>query len=267
MMKIQVFISSPEPSRAQNLAQLFDTKLFEVEMISISSPSRIVRSNFDLEAYRVLEVLKKSDPDRSCLYLKDNNVSNSSKKAISRITKAILKKSNWDLAYYTYWLDRCDLYGRNGFIPYQIPSTSSYLVKTSSPNGIQALMFSPHGKKIILGKEKMKNGQYLVINSSLSNSLRIAIEKGYISALAVVPTVFEFNQLLSKSVSDLAKSCACRRPNKTGNTTTKQSGLLAELNPIFWFIGIVFLVILILWSLYYLGRRPSNKKCDTSKSK
>ena len=258
MCQVQVCISTPDPDRVSNLIDIFDKDLFEVKTVIIQNPSGIVRSNFDLEAHRLIEVLKKCDPKRPCLYIKDNSVSNISKKKLSRITQSILKQNNWDLAYYGYWLDRCDLYGRNNFIPYLIPKTNSYIVRTTSPNGLQAIMFSPKGRHIILGEKKMSNNKFFVLNTSISNSLKSNIENGNIKALAVTPRVFNYNVLLSSSVSDLAKMSACRRPQAKNNSS--KSNFINEINPLFWFIGIVFLVVLILWSLYYLGKRSSHKK-------
>lgn len=257
-MSIEVYISTTEPDKCSQLIRLFRSDLFKVETITIPHPPGIVRSNFDLEAYIIIKILKKSDPNKICFIVKDNSLTTASKNTINRLSRFILEQKYWDLVYWGYWLDRCDLYGRNGFIPEAIPETNSYLVKTSSPNGLQAVMFSPEGKKVILGQRKMKNGCNFVINSSLSNSLRFNIEKQHLSALCITPRVFEFNPLLAESVSDLAKSCACRRPEKSKKYNKNNSGLFSELHPLFWFLAIVFLVALILWCLYYLGRRPSH---------
>ena len=154
--KVEVFIATVDCEN-NSLKELFDSKLFEVKTITINNPSTIVRSNFDLEAYRLLEIIKKSDPKKYCLYLKDNVITNTSKNNIRRITEAILAQCDWDLTYYGYWLDRCDLYTKSKFKPYLVPKTNSYLVRTFSPNGVQAILFSPKGKKILLGEAKMKN--------------------------------------------------------------------------------------------------------------
>lgn len=252
MQKVEVYISTAEPdsSQVKRLSNIFRSKLFELNVIIIPNSSVVLSSKFDLESYRLFEILKKSSDNCYTIFLKDNSITNVDKNGINLIVNSILGQTDWDLCYLSFWLDRCDLYGRNGFEPIKIPKLNSEIVKTSSPNGIQALMFSPHGKKVVLGVEKMKNGHFFIPRSSASNSFREQIEKGAINALAVLPTIFSFDVLQSNSVSDLAKLSVCRRP-----IANLDSSSIPGVTPIFWFIVLVVIIILILYSMYYLSRK------------
>nr|QBK89556.1 MAG: glycosyltransferase family 25 [Pithovirus LCPAC001] len=254
MQKVEVYISTAEPEslRVKDLSVLFKSSLFNVHITTIPNSSVVLNSNFDIESYRLFELLKKSPKKSYVLILKDNSITTSSSHNLDTIVKSIITENNWDLCYLSFWLDRCDLYGRNHFNPIKIPGINSYLTKSSSPNGIQALMFSPNGKNIALGIIKMRNGQFFTPHSSASNSFRENIEKGAINALVVLPTVFSYDILQSKSVSDLAKLSMCRRPNVVVNSTN-----IPGTTPLFWYIAIIVITVLILLSIYYLSLKKN----------
>lgn len=162
-------------------------------------------------------------------------------------------KRKWELCYLTKWLDRCDLYKvvakMNG-----VPK----IVKTYSPLGIQAILFSPKGRDIVLGKSKMKNGKYFTpIVYPLGEQLSQEIGLKNISAVCIIPNLFDFNVMLSQNDLDLLKLSQCRLPDSNINEETPGPGIA----PFLWFLVTVAGVILLAWFFYqFIGKYDKTER-------
>ncbi len=98
----------------------------------------------------------------------------------------------------------------------------------------------------------MANGVlFPAIIKPLATQFNGQIEAGNISAICVVPNLFDYNVLASKTVADLAKLSECRRPENNGNMGP---GIL----PFVWFIVIVLGIILLAWAFWYIGPKYMN---------
>ena len=166
--------------------------------------------------------------DCNCKIYKDNS------------SKSNSKRNLWEVAYLADWLDRCDLFRKL--------SKSTDLtkwVKTFSPNGIQAQLWSPVGRDIVLGRTPMKSGNFFTpINAPLSQKLNKNIELGNISAITTSPPFFYFDETLATLTTDLDKSCFCRQPDSTspnGAISFAVFAILASLLIVFaWFVYITW---------------------------
>lgn len=147
----------------------------------------------------------------------------------------------WDLFYLCKWLDRCDLYKTCTKV-----KNLTRIVKTESPLGLQAIVFSPSGRDMVLGKKKMRNCEYFPpILLPLGDQLNLAIEDKAMKAITVTPNLFEYDVLLSKFTTDLLKLCECRLPEEIEEEEDNQ-GII----PLIWFIIVVVGVILLAWIFY-----------------
>jgi hypothetical protein len=129
----------------------------------------------------------------------------------------------------------------------------SQIVRTFSPNGMQALMFTPQGRDIAIGYEPMRNGEYIERNKSvaLSVKLNLNIGKRCINAICILPNLFEYNINLAKDLTDLLKLNDCRQPQCLSSNSTPI--------PFVWYIVIVIIVIVLAWLAY---RRWNNNHDD-----
>lgn len=260
---VYLLTSEPYSKRVRKLSLLFPPPRFKLILANIPPPPHLETNpalslKDSLEIFRFSTVLCESYKNHIQCYtiiLKDNSVSATDSDILTKVVNEAISIGEWDLCYLNRWLDRCDLY-RN---PICIKGTTVKLVKTLSPNGLQAIMFSPKGRNIIIGKCKLPNGEYFTpITIPLGTKFNIFIETGLLSALCAVPNLFEFDVFEAKSISDLAKLTDCQRPPTT-NSRNNGPGPI----PFFWFVAIILIVIIVVWALYALG--PSSPYDDIPK--
>lgn len=241
----------------QRLIGLFSDPLFKVTVVTVVPLAGIQNTSSmtagqTINAQRILDALIKAREEGQDMYtivIKDSSVSSSSSAHIaSTVTTMLDLQVDWDVAYLTRWLDRCDLYKDSE----RVGDTSTVVTKTISPNGTQALLFSPLGRDRVLGLKKMRDGEsFLPLDRSIDAALNDAMENGSMIAYATVPNLFEFDVLLASSVSDLAKMSDCRNPP----TGTNKGAL-----PFMWFILVVLGVILVIWASRQIGPDDTNVK-------
>lgn len=244
--------------KTKDLINLFDDPLFKVKVFNIPAPYGLTNSddmsvNQAVEAHRIGKVLKhcrKYYPYYNIMILKDNSVSAASSYTLTKTCYAICEEPKWDLCYLCKWLDRCDLYENVR----SIEGLTITLTHTKSPHGIQALMVSPSGRDIMLGKKRMRNGEmFPTLKKPLDSELNEQIELGNMYAITTNPNMFMFDVHCSDSVTDLAKMSICRRPE---NKERDETSVL----PFVWFVAIVIGVILLAWAFWFLGPRHSRDK-------
>lgn len=257
--KIQVYIlTRDEKTKSYDaISSLFCRDYFDVYPTTLKG---VHKSNL------LIKTLKNALINKWVLYIKDDSITNAGSDTVRDvICKAIEwhdKGQKWDLFYLSKWLDRCDLYTKNHKLILRLHN--SWITQTHSPNGEQAILFSPGGVKRVLGLIKSENGKYI---SQKHGNITQEIENGSLVAVAITPNLFSFDVLNAKSISDLAKTSECRKPdayhgigNKINGEPDGHSTSISKiLSPFAWFIVVVIIVVFILWVLYHLGAKPSNK--------
>ena len=263
-MKIPVYIlptQTPDTSTSRSLEKLFErNRIFKV--IKIPSKKRnlgitdaITEANLVIDA---LHNARKRFPQDFCIIIKDTSVTNSTTEEIVKIILTAIdinkdikqcKKHEWQLCYLCRWLDRCDLYTEEAKI-----KGVTKVVKTLSPFGIQAIMFSPEGRDIVLGKRKMNNGKFFTpIELPLGDQFNENIGLGNITATCVVPNLFEFNVMLSTNDLDFLKLSECRQPEVEEEPFVSPGAV-----PFLWFVVIVASIILLAWFFYqFVGKEDT----------
>ena len=152
---------------------------------------------------------------------------------------------NIDVTYFCKWNDMCHLY------EYTIITTSPQhfqFVKTRSPNGLQAIMFSRSGLGILYGEKMMRNREFFMVEGDLDKSLNREIYNGNIRAAAIVPNLIEFNINTSASNNkDYEKMNAC--VPIIMNSVEHKKGVNGA-----WIIVFIFFILLLGWAILKIGR-------------
>ena len=252
MVLVYILSDDSDSIHIQTVKKLFRDKYFTVSVVNVvpqlESNVKIEKNESyenNVEKFRVETALKsarQTNPNDYVIITKDTSVSVSSSVEIAKIVqKAVSDSGNFDLLYLCKWLDRCDLYVHKK----QIDNSTAIVTKTQYPNGIQSIMFSPNGRDVILGINKMKNKSKFLPYDNLALSLTTEILKGNIEATAIVPNLINFNPTLATKNSDYKKSAECDWNIGVKPGTETGSGA--------WGLFILAIVLfLIIWAIYKL---------------
>nr|QBK90178.1 MAG: glycosyltransferase family 25 [Pithovirus LCPAC102] len=216
MRKIIVYILTSDPYNISidNICDVFDTDDFIIKILTLrntlqSETDRL--SNKDInELERVNDALlrcQKKYYKHYCIVMKDTSICTIDKKCIYDILKDTINLNDWDITYLCRWLDVCEsnepIYSNNKY--------NNNIIQTYSPHGIQCLMFSPIGRKRILGAEYLRNDEYFTpINIPLDTKLNKHIENGNLVALGYSTNLFMYDSSRIKYESDILKFSLCR---------------------------------------------------------
>nr|QBK91148.1 MAG: glycosyltransferase family 25 [Pithovirus LCPAC202] len=248
---VYLLTDCPKRHKVQKLIRYFDSSPFFILKVTNLPPKAKVNTNNGMTQEQAVEICRfdqvlteASDeyPNKYVIVIKDSSIATSTPESLERTIRKTIEFGEWDVCYLTRWLDLCNLYKD----PIKIKGSMKVIVRTLSPNGTQALLFSPEGRDIVIGRKKMKNGEHFTpIQIPLGSKLNQEISNKNLFALCTVPNEFEFDVFRTTKTSDLAKLSDCRRPE------SKDQGPGAI--PLLWFIVIVVAVILIAWALYTIG--------------
>ena len=259
--------------RTAKVMSLFTNPLFHVNVMNMSPPSNIgdnesLSKEEAISNYRILWCLKDAKtrhPDSHVIIVKDTSVSDASPDRIADIVSGAMSNNDWHLCYLSKWLDRCDLYSEKK----PINGTMTVIAKTHSPHGMQAVMFSPHGRDVIRGEKPMKNGEYFSADKkAIHNAIHEAIMNGNLHATCAVPNLINFDTNAASRPSDYLKSHECElpptqttQPARSGEGGSMENeGKQMQQNPSqtnnnwIWWILVIIIIILILAGLYYWNR-------------
>jgi len=192
--KVQVFIllhGAPHKSHVSHLNSLFSDRIFDVELkpacpISLQT--------------RIMECLKESwrrDPQGHCLVLTDRVVSTCNSKAVTETIRTCIKTKNFDLCYLFKYNDRCQMHSEivTDWSPQSLNQGVISIVNSHSPNGLEAILYSPVGRSILLGKLPMKDRRNFSAKKDLESALRKAIYDGNLRCIATTPNLFQYDIL------------------------------------------------------------------------
>jgi len=248
---------------------LFNHPVFMTYVVKIDLPEdwrqrypRLSRENAEeLHQYRwCLADAKRRMPNDYVLVIKDNSITNVTSQNVAELIVAACQHKTWQLCYLSKWLDRCDLYKDK----ISLLGSTTFLVKTRSPHGCQAILFSPEGRDIVLKEKKMKNGQDFNVTTSLSASLNQAIDRGYIDATCFIPNLISFDLTSIQQSNDYYKCQECRQPDTASNvkrnpvTQGEEKAPVTQTNNgngISIWLCVLFVFILILLGLWFLYSR------------
>lgn len=265
---VSILTTDPNSTRVANLKRLFPDSRYIVRVDTCIPPSTLVNtitftSQQQAESICVNKILTESReqyPEAYVLILKDTSVTVSTMEQIYQLLNQATEQAGWELFYLTKWNDRCDLYG----IPQNVKNKTYTFINTFSPNGFQAIMFSPRGRDIIIGVIPMKNGKlFTPVTQAIEIQLNSNIANGNIIAISTIPNIFEYNISLATNSADYEKANLCSATSIAGSrnrtVTTEQTGM-----SLLWYIIIIIMIILIVVALWYLfgGNHPKKKEVE-----
>lgn len=233
---------------------LFSNPMFEVIEVcpkvgnDVDTPGLTPNQYYEICAVRAgLLAAEKLNPQAPCIIIKNTSTSASSPTTIANIVKECIAVDHFDLCYLCKWLDMCQLYHE---VDCKTSNRAISIVKTKSPHGIQAILFSVRGRDILLGQATMSNGQRFIVNGSLDQRLNQEIFNCNISAICTVPNLIDFDIILNASSnSDFIKVNECKEVTiPSPSTSTSEGNLLG-------FFLIVALILLVAWAFLRAGPR------------
>lgn len=113
----------------------------------------------------------------------------------------------------------------------------STISETFSPQGTQALMYTPEGRDLVIELYRNKG------NESLDHTLTYNIQKERLKAMCVSPNLFTFDTSLIKSFKDYYKGVECMMENNKDPYFV-----------IFIIILVLILFVALVWSIGRLKR-------------
>lgn len=189
--KVHVFVlihGAPHKSHVSHLNSLFNDRIFDVHLKTACTTTH---------EERILNCLKESwrkDPEAYCLVLTDRVLSICNDKVVAETIKKCVSIHDFDLAYLFKYNDRCQMHSE--LANYGTIS----IVNSHSPNGLEAILYSPSGRDMILGKRSLKNKKLFSCKKGLESLLRKNIYDGNLRCIATTPNLFQYD-ILNNSLS------------------------------------------------------------------
>lgn len=245
---VYILTNDLESARVDKVKALFTNSLFTVNVVNIAPPVNLTTEEAQ-EQFQVSWILKNAKqqyPDNYVLIIKDSSISNLDSDSLANAIQDAISLPGWDVYYLCKWMDNCSLY--NETIP--IPGGSSMFYKANSPHGAQAILYSPHGRDVVIGDAPMKNGQTFKANGSFSSALNKAVAQGNINAIVSNPNLIDFD--ISANPRQGYKLNQCGGPNGNGSNG---NGMASGIS-IWLFIIIIVALILLAWALLKVGPQP-----------
>ncbi len=272
-------------SRSELITRLYSDDMFDIIIVK-GEISTLTSGDMNRDLYEsmvfnnALTMMNDKHPDSYCIIVKDTSVSMAGPDLIAKIVKECIATSKaWDVCYLCKWSDKCQLYdsyslndGNDGNNEKKIntpllsvtagrntPSVQNAysIMRTYSPQGLQAVMFSPSGRMKITGKTTDKDGNKNVKPKILSEMLTKDIYEGKLRAHCVVPNLFNYDIMLNAlSNQDYMKLNECEPVTLSGKENNK-------LNPynVMWVVCVILLIIIVIFiALRYMSR--TKKKAE-----
>lgn len=258
MIYVYILSDNAKSERVKTVKRIFNDPRFNVAVVSVlptESADDVKSGNANddmrIEHHRVMRSLNDAHinhPKSHCIVVKDTTITSATSKDIGDIVSKFVVKDDMDISYLCKWMDRCDLYTHRE----QVLSGGSMIVKTQSPNGIQCVLFSPHGRDIVLGRRKMTDGNIfkLLRPHDIGYSLNKEILNNNISASAVVPNLVDYDPTAARCNDDYNKGSECVNPDDGASEGSSATSFWWILLLIILIIIIVFVVIKLKNSYY-----------------
>ena len=204
------------------------------------------------EKYKsVLRKSKEIDINACCIVIHDTSITTLSSESMTKIISEIIEEK-FDLAYICKWDDYCQLHVK---INKKDANREFEIVKTQHPSGVQAIIFSPSGRDIILGEKPMLNGKIISLPDEISNKLTDEVYNGNIKAITTLPNVFDYDIALNAMKNDdYLKVNMCSVIKLIDNVRSSGS------KNVLWFLIVVSIVLIVAWAIIKIGPKISNRK-------
>lgn len=167
-----ILTSDYQSTRCRNVTQYFNDPndrgkppFFIIEPVTVNAPAGIPKGL--VTTHRVMGALtyvRSHYPNFPCILIKDTSLCSRSSSMMADLIRKVMAKGP-HLFYLCKWLDSCGEYRDKQEI-----APGVITVRTVSPNGLQAICFSPQGRDIVLGDVAGARGRKLSLRTSTNLS-------------------------------------------------------------------------------------------------
>lgn len=257
-----VLSSSPDSDATKRIKCLFSTDLFAVNVVVIAPPNN---DKIDADSYRTHWVLMHAAshyPDSYVLVVKDTSTSVANAQAVKDVVNAAIQGDGWDVCYLCRWQDDCS----KNTDRQAVAGTGASIVRTFAAQGAHAILLSPKGRDILLGKQTMRNGKLFSNEGPIAERLATAVAQGNISAICTDPNLISVD--VSSTPGESWKKNECKPgtgasggssgggSSATGATGGNGPNGGAAPISIWWIIIILLLLIVVTWAVLRIGPQP-----------
>lgn len=262
---VYILTADPDSDRVGTLKRKFNHSLFNIQIIDIpvtKGSETDYAYKRRAEKYRVewcLRDARENYYDNYVLIVKDTSVSHAEPAYLADVISTACNSNNkdntkaWHMLYLCKWDDRCDLYDTKSG-----PSVhSTNIVRTYSPHGLQAVIYSPYCRDVVLGHKYMLNEEYFECpdEHSIDTALSYHIENDHLYAYTTTSNLFDFDPSLAENTGDLYKlsQCALKPKPLKKHDKKKDDGRLS--GALLAFIIIIIVIVILLMIAYNRRRR------------
>lgn len=219
--------------------RFFITEHLDLTQVQVSNSQKITDQTAVAYALKYAHV---NHPDLGVIVIQDTSISNlDSDLMAGRIKGVIRHRVSYEFFYLCKWMDSCQYYQ-----PVDVESSEvDNLYYTRGPQGLQAILFTPHGRDIVLGYRKMKNGKKFKDLEHLEKGLVENIRDQNLVAVTTLNNLVNFNMMDATSNLDFNRANQCNVSSNNGNGNTTSWDIAAWI----WLVVIIILVILIAWAI------------------
>jgi hypothetical protein len=192
--------------------------------------------------------------DKPALLVLNSSVSQLHSETLAEKIRLVLEQGlDYDLCYLCKWNDQCQKYIN---VDLEEEDVGGHLVVSSSPHGLQAVIYTRQARDILLGAKEMRNGGKWAAGDDWSSSINKEILKGNFKAICFVPNLLDYDISLARDDSDYLKLNECQKvePQQARSSTNATTSASATTSWI-WLLFIIILVILLAWAVIRVGPR------------
>ena len=240
MTNIVVYIVGTNNERAKTIvAPLFRGELFVVNIVEVPTNTHPELSPISARFIWALNNARHKFPDLPVMVVSDLISSVGSSDDIENIVGQTYQSGDFDMFYYAKWLDSCNKYTDRR----PLDSNGSIMeVRTYSPHGLDAILFTEHARDIVLGlKEVKRNELFSITQGELENALHKYISNGTLKAKTVTPSLLIRGTSTIKDNIEYLTTAECLVPNEIPKT-------LSNSNFYLWFGIVIFFIVLLSWA-------------------
>ena len=238
---IRVFIlrhDAPFKSHVSHLNSVFNDRRYSVDLVPSCDKS--------LDD-RIMDCLRKSwrsNPEGHTIVLTDRVLTTQKGKRVLDLISTCISVGDFDLAYLFKYGDKCQMQES------VTTACQTSIVSCHSPFGLEAILYSPSGRDIILGKKTMRDGTKLKIKKGLEKTLNGKIYDGAIKSIALSPNLFEYdtaNNCVDVSQYSYRNECAPLQLDPRTNSSSSWS--------IVYLAFALIIIIAVAWALLQLAKK------------
>jgi len=222
----------------EKIEAIFNSPNFIFNVMRIAIPDDVE----DVRGYQWKWCLNHSRnvyPTLPVVIINSNSLSNISNIDVTQLINKEVASPDWDMFFLSKWLDRCDQHYEEE--RYKALS----IVKTQAAQGLQAILFTPTGRDIILGIIPSRRGVTLTDDGDFGGTVRNACFFNHIICKTTVPNVFVFDPSTAIDNHDYLKLAECAIPPSVDHTEGKRTNMMPFL--VAAVVGII--ILLIFWFL------------------